>query len=117
MKRKEWQPEQYAMKLRAPRCRDGRLPASLSALRCQPAWPPSLAETAPAPNNSANAAATLANLVGMVGHSFRNRAVSVGLGYERQQEEEREVQRRADAGQRHVQGIGGLQPQPHQHQD
>src|SRR6188474_909738 len=106
MKRSEWQPEQYAMKLRAPRCRDGRLPTSLSALRCQPAWPPSLAETTPAPRSSANAAATLTNLVGIVGHSFRNRAIAVGLRHERQQDEEREVQRGADARQRHVQRVG-----------
>src|SRR6187397_1646768 len=101
------------MKLRAPRCSDGRLPTSVSALRSQPECPPSLAWTAPALNTSANRMATRANLVDMVGHSFRNRASAVGLGNERQEDEEREVQPREDAGQHHVQAIGGLQAQPH----
>ena len=52
---------------------------------------------------------TLANLVGMVGHSIGNRAVAVGLGDERQQDEEREVQRREDARQQHVDAVGGLE--------
>src|SRR5215467_4785739 len=78
----EWHPEQYAMKFRAPRCSDGRLEISLSAGRCQPACPPSLACTAPAPNNSARPPRTLANLVGFIGHSIGNRAIAVSLGDE-----------------------------------
>ena len=51
----EWQPEQKLMKLRAPRCNDGRLTISLFASRCQPACPPSLANDALAPSNNASA--------------------------------------------------------------
>ena len=88
------------MKLRAPRCSDGRLRdfvvgLSAASRRARLRWP----KRRPRPSNSASAATTHANLVGMVGHSFGNRAVAVGLGYERQQDEEREVQRRADARQ------------------
>src|SRR5690242_6591748 len=97
----EWQPEQYAMKLRAPRCSDGRFATWFPAWRSQSAWP-SFADAKPAPNNNASAPMTERLLVRMVSHSGRDRAVAVGLGHERQQDEEREVQRDADPRQQHV---------------
>src|SRR6187551_3846706 len=97
----EWQPEQYAMKLRAPRCRDGRFATSLSAWRSQVAFC-SLADAVAATSNSASAPMTGRLLVRIVGHSSRNRAIAVGLGHERQQDEEREVQRYADSRQQHI---------------
>src|SRR5689334_13584385 len=112
----EWQPEQYAMKFRAPRCSEGRFEISLSAARCQPAWPPSLAEAAPAPNASARPT-TFTNLMSFISHSIGNRSIAVSLGDERKQDEEREVQHREDAGQQHVDAVGGLEAQPHEHEE
>src|SRR6478735_10588374 len=105
------------MKLRAPRCKDGRLATSLSASRCQPACSPSFAKDPLAPASNARAPMRDANLVGMVGHSLGNRAVAVCLGDERKQYEEREVQHREDACQQHVDAIGGLEAEPHEHQE
>src|SRR5690349_12514313 len=103
------------MKLRAPRCSDGRFATSLPAWRSQLAWC-SAGNAAPAPNNSANALTTESLLVRMVRHSIGNRAIAVGLRHERQQEEEREVQRDADPCQQHVGGFRRLQTEPHQHE-
>src|SRR6186713_2344112 len=105
------------MKLRAPRCNEGRLATSLSAGRAQPAWPPSLAEAAPAPSNSAATVTNAYLLVSIVGHSIGNRSVAVGLGHERQQDEEAEIQRREDARQQHVDAVGGLEAEPHEHHE
>src|ERR1043165_1786091 len=93
----EWQPEQYAMKLRAPRCSDGRFATSFSALRSQPAASCPSANAVPATNDSASAPMTERMLVRMVGHSIGNRAIAVGLRHEPQQNEEAEVQHREDA--------------------
>src|SRR4051812_2438890 len=111
----EWQPEQYAMKLRAPRCNDGRFATSFSAARSQPEWP-SAPNAVPVPNNNASAPMT-EKLVRMVGHSIGNRAIAVGLGHEWQQDEEREIQRDADARQQHVCRFCRLQSEPHQDQE
>src|SRR5688500_11788341 len=112
----EWQPEQYAMKLRAPRCNDGRFAAWFPASRSQPASP-SFADATPAPNNSASAPMTERLLVRMVSHSIGGRAIAVGLRHERQQDEEREVERDADSRQQHVRGFRRLQAEPHQDQE
>src|SRR4051812_23849815 len=113
----EWHPEQYAMKLRAPRCNDGRSATSFSAWRSQPARPPSFANAPPAPNNSAAAPTTESLLVRMVSHSIGNRTIAVGLRHERQQDEEREVQRDADARHERVRGFRRLQAEPHERQE
>src|SRR3982751_1402076 len=97
------------MKLRAPRCRDGRFATSLSASRCQPACSPSFAKVPLAPASNATAPMREANLVGMVSHSLGNRAVAVSFGDERKQDEEREIEHGADAGQGHIQGISRLE--------
>src|SRR6187402_2347888 len=104
------------MKWFAPRCNDGRFVISLSAGRCQPACPPSLADAAPAPDNSAKPT-RMYLLVRIVGHSIWNRAVAVPLGDEEERDEEAEVQHREDARQKHVDAVGRLQPQPHEHEE
>src|SRR5438128_1769247 len=105
------------MKLRAPRCKDGRLATSLSASRCQPACPPSFAKDPLAPASNATAPMREANLMGMVGHSIWNGAVAVPLGDEEERDEKSEIQRREDARHQHIDAVGRLEAEPHEHQE
>src|SRR3954468_779357 len=112
----EWQPEQYCMKLRAPRCSDATLVIWLPASRCQLACPSSLADATPASAKNATPM-TAERLMRMVGHSIGNRSVAVGLRHEGQQDEEREIQRNADSREQDVRGFRRLQPEPHERQE
>src|SRR5262245_62040348 len=105
------------MKLRAPRCSDARLLTSFPAGTCQLAPPPCSAAKDVPPTASARTATSARVLVRMVGHPLGRRLHRVDARIPGHENEVREVDDREYAREEHIEPLGGLQAEIHQHQE